>query len=183
MESLHKLETTIAGWYSGLPHLPKNVQKWIGENVWWIILVVFILSVFGIFSLIAGITALATLSSAAYGVYGAYGMSQANAGMALTAAWITLAGAIVTTVILGLAISPLKEGKKKGWDLIFLSDIAYLVITIVGLLVSFNFGGIIGTAIGTAIGFYFLFEIRGHYLPHSTKSHSHPEHKKAEEKK
>lgn len=180
MESLHKLETTIAGWYSGLPHLPKNVQKWIGENIWWIVLIIFILSVLSIFSLIAGIAALATLSGATYGAYGAYA-AQANAGMALTAAWVALAGMIVTTVILGLAISPLKAGKKKGWDLIFLSDLAYLVITVAGMLVSFNFGGIIGTVIGTAIGFYFLFEIRGHYLPHSAKAHV--DHKKAEEKK
>lgn len=181
MESLHTLETTIARWYSGLPHLPKNVQKWIGENIWWIILVIFILSVLGIFSLIGGITALSTLSGAAYGIYGAYGASQVNAGAALTAAWVALVGALVTTAVLGLAISPLKERKKKGWDLLFFSDLAYLVITVAGMLVSFNFGGIIGTIIGTAIGFYFLFEVRGYFLPHSAKAHT--EHAKPDTKK
>lgn len=177
MQSLHKLEKTVAGWYSGLPHLPKNVQKWIGENIWWIILIVFILSIFSVFSLIAGITALATLSTAAYSAYGMYGVG-ADAGMALTAAWVTLAGLIVTTVVLGLAISPLKEGKKKGWDLLFFSDIAYFAITVAGMLVGFNFAGIIGTVIGTAIGLYFLFEIRGHFLPHATKPHHKTEAKK-----
>lgn len=182
MESLHKLETTIADWYKNVPHLPKNVSKWIAENVWWIVLIAVILGVFGLFTgfvAIAGLSALTASYGAANPYYGA-AMMQANVGASLAAAWVALAGLAVSTVVMALAISPLKDQKKKGWDLLFLSDVVYFVIAVIGAVVSFQFFGIISPIIGAAISFYFLFEIRSHFLGHKVKAE---EPKKAEDKK
>lgn len=167
MESIHKLEKTVADWYKNVPHLPKGGQKWIAENVWWIILIAVILGVFSVFSLFAGLTALTAVS----GVYGSYSVAYgANVGMALTAAWVSIISLAITTVIMAMAISPLKAHKKKGWDLIFVSDLIYFVIAIIGAVITFNFGSIIGAVIGTAIGFYFLFEIRSYFLEGKAKT-------------
>jgi hypothetical protein len=34
MDSLKNLETMVASWYKGVPHLPKTGQKWLAENAW-----------------------------------------------------------------------------------------------------------------------------------------------------
>jgi hypothetical protein len=39
METINKLETTVAGWYTGLPHLPKTFTQWLAANVWWLALI------------------------------------------------------------------------------------------------------------------------------------------------
>lgn len=166
MDKLHQFEQTAAGWYKDVPHLPVNVRKWIAENIWWIVLVVVIISIFGalsLFSLLTGVS----MMTAGYGMYG-YGYNHAATGMALGAAWIGLAALVLQVVIQAMAIAPLKDGRKKGWDLLFLSDLVYFAFAVVGSVISFQFFGIVGPFIGTAIGLYFLFEIRSHFLQSKT---------------
>lgn len=168
MEALHKFETTVAGWYKNVPHLPKNAQKWIADNVWWIVLIAVVLGVLGVFTGFGAIGALGAVT-ATYGALSPYyGVAVANVGAAITAAWIALAGLAASVVLMALAISPLKEHKKKGWDLLFLSDIVYFAIVVVSAVITYSFGNIVGALLGTAIGFYFLFEIRSHFLGHKT---------------
>lgn len=165
MDSLHKFEATVAEWYRDVPHLPKGGQRWIADNAWWIILVAVIFGAFGIvslFTLIAGLSVVTTT----YGIYGsAYNTIAPTVytGMGLVTAWITLASLAASTVIMACAITPLKAQKKKGWDLLFLSDIIYFALVVLAAVVSFNFFGIVGPLIGTAISFYFLFEIRSYF--------------------
>ena len=169
MESLHTLEKTIADWYKNVPHLPKGGQKWIAENVWWITLIVVILGVFGVFSLFTVIAGLSVLT-AGYGAYGGYATVAAGlGGLALAAAWVSLAALAASTVVLAFAVSPLKTHGKKGWDLLFLSEVIYFALGVIGAVISFNFAGIIGPVIGAAIGFYFLFEIRSYFLGAKTE--------------
>lgn len=178
MDSLHKLEVTVADWYKNAPHLPKGGQKWIAENIWWIILVAVIFCAFGIislFTLIAGLSVVTTT----YGIYGsAYNTIAPTVytGMGLVTAWITLAALAASTVIMACAIAPLKDQKKKGWDLLFLSDVIYFALVALVAVVSFNFFGIVGPLVSTAISFYFLFEIRSYF--HGGKVKVTESHKK-----
>jgi hypothetical protein len=178
MDSLHKFETTVADWYKNVPHIPKGGQKWIADNVWWIVLVAVIFGAFAIvslFTLIAGLSVVTTT----YGIYGsAYNTIAPTVytGLGLVTAWLTLAALAASTVVMACAISPLKHQTKKGWDLLFLSDILYFALVILAAVASFNFFGIVGPLISTAISFYFLFEIRSYF--HGAKLKVTGAHKK-----
>ena len=89
---------------------------------------------------------------------------------------------IGTIFLTAMAISPLKDGKKKGWTLLFyvllLQVLSIIVNAILTLgVISFIFSIIFG-AICVAIGTYFLFEIRAEYGEGFSKAEI-----KAEEKK
>jgi hypothetical protein len=59
-----------------------------------------------------------------------------------------------------MAFSGLKENKKTGWDKLFLSQILFVLSSVVLI----TFGGVtLVTILVTLISFYLMFEIRNHY--------------------
>lgn len=158
MNSVEKLEITIAGWYKGLPHLPGDVRKWLAENVWWITLVGVVFGAFSVlgmlfFSLLAG----AALTAIAGGL-------GAIAGIAifLSVLFTVLLGA-VSLVLAGMAINPLKAMQKKGWTLLFWVLLIGAATVIVTNLLSATFIGLIWGLLWAAVGGYFLFELRSYF--------------------
>lgn len=165
MELLHKLEVKVLGWLKSAPHLPPSAQKWLGDNVWWIVLVGVILgglatviAFFGIFTLIALIGA----PSNTYFLPG-IGVTPFD----VVAAAVGVAFSALTVVISALAIKPLQEKQKKGWVLLFITWILYVLYSFVSAVLTLNVGafivGIIFGALFAAIGAYFLFEIHGQF--------------------
>lgn len=158
MNSVGKLEITIAGWYKGLPHLPAEVRKWLAENVWWITLVGVIFGAFSVlgmlfFSLLAG----AALTAIAGGLG-----AVAGAAIFLSVLFAVLLG-VACLVLAGMAINPLKAMQKKGWTLlfwVFLIEVATVVVT---NLLSANFMGLIWGLLWAAVGGYFIFELRSYF--------------------
>ena len=78
--------------------------------------------------------------------------------------WLGVFALAIEAVLYLAAFVPTKNLQKFGWDLMFYALIVNLVY---GVVVAFTaYGGassIIGSAIGTAIGLYFLFQIRASY--------------------
>lgn len=170
MEQLKKLEVTIAGWYKNAPHLPLNSQKWLTENAWWIVLVGVILSVFGVFSILAGTLFAGTLLTVFGGVVGA-----ALGGVILVAVFVGLAFSVLEIVFAAMAIAPLKDGKKKGWNYLFVVYLLAALAVVVGFLFHLNVNGFMGLLWGVVwlvIEGYFLFEVRRYML--KTKPTAHP---------
>lgn len=162
MELVHKLENTVAGWYKGAPHLPPNGQVWLWKNVWWIVLIGVILSAV---SLLFVLGSLVFLMSFVGVVDSAYGSSTAAAygSLSLIAVLVSIVVLVVTLILEAIAIKPLKDLQKKGWNLIFLALLANIIGSVVALIVSINAFNLILTLIWSAIGAYFLFEIRHLY--------------------
>lgn len=158
MESIRKLESTVAQWYEQAPHLPMKGRVWLAQNIWWIALVGLALGAFGVLSVLT----VTFWASTAIGVYGG-AAGVAVGSLAFLAVLIALAFSIILLVLLALAIAPLKAGKKKGWDLLFISALLSLASTVVGFLLSFNFGSLLVGLLGTAITGYFLFEIHSYF--------------------
>ncbi len=169
METVHKLEVTIAGWYKNVPHLPKGGQQWLADNAWWLVLIGVVLSVMGLFGIISVLfLAGAGLTLAGGALGGAYGtaVGAALTGIVLITALVSLAVYVIELVLMAMAISPLKEHKKKGWDLIFLVFLLNVAAIIVTGVIGFNPVSIMGTLwalLWAAVGAYFLFEVRGHF--------------------
>lgn len=158
MESIRKLESTVAQWYEKAPHLPVKGQVWLAKNIWWIGLIGVVLGAFGVVSVLA----VTFWASTAIGVYG--GAAGVVVGsLAFVAVLVALVFSILLLVLLAMAIMPLKEGKKKGWDLLFICVLLNLASTVVGFLLSFNIGSLLAGVISVAITGYFLFEIHSYF--------------------
>lgn len=162
MDAVHSLEKTLSEWYGKLPHLPLGARKWLGENIWWIVIIGIVLSVIGIFGLIVtlftafGISAyVSTLPYAAY--------SATSFGSIWITALIGLASLVLTTVLLAMAISPLKAKVKKGWTILFVIALIEFVLSVVGEVVTLDISGTVLSVIWLAIWGYFLFEIRDEF--------------------
>lgn len=159
MESLRKLETTVGDWYKSMPHLPKNGQRWLAENAWWIVLIGVILGALGILGTLSAMFLAGAVLVGTLGVAGA-----AFGGLAFLAAIVPLAFAVVTIVITALAVAPLKGLKRNGWSLLFLVAVINVVALAVAFLLTLNLFGLVWGLLATAVSLYFLYEIQGFFV-------------------
>ncbi len=174
MELLQKLENILLGWVKNVPHLPAGVRRWLGENLWWIVLVSVILS--GIWLLIAVFGILGTL--ALLGSVGSdYLLDQSQVNWSLVTGGVALAFSVVSLVVSILAIKPLQARVKKGWVLLFIVWLINVLALVVGAIISLNpftfIFSIIFGALFAAISGYLLFEVHSQFA-HTTKQATAP---------
>jgi len=166
MEAVKKLEKMIEGWLKPVPHLPTSWQKWLGENVWWLNLIGVILTALALLAGIGAILTALSLMGAANSFYGYY-YAQSYSSWWVLSAVVSLIGVVVTLTLTAMAISPLKDQKRKGWDLLFMATVVSVVMSVVSTILNFNVysfvPSLVGTAIGAFIGMYLLYEIRSHF--------------------
>lgn len=164
MEFLAKLERTVLEWFKSLPSLPASGRKWLGDNVWWIVLIGAILTALGI---LGALSALGTAISLQGTVVAQYYVSPAVGTWAIVSSIVGLVFSVLEVILLFSAIQPLKAKQKKGWVLLFatwlLGGIAVVVnavlsLSILGFILSVLFGGV-----WMAISGYFLFEIHNQF--------------------
>lgn len=79
--------------------------------------------------------------------------------------YLGLASLLIDGVLLLMAYNPLRAHSKKGWNLLFLAALVNLVY---GIIFAFdnnygNMGNLVSALIGSAIAFYFLFQVRDYY--------------------
>lgn len=158
MESVRKLETIVAEWFRNAPHLSLRGREWLAQNIWWISLIGVALGTFGILIVLAATFGVSTVIS----VYGGP-VGVVVGSLAFIAVLITLAFSIFVIVLLAIAVMPLRTGKKKGWDLLFISMLLSVASVVVGFLLTFNLGSLLVGVVSAAIFSYFLFEIRSYF--------------------
>jgi hypothetical protein len=164
MVNTTKIENMVAGWLKPMPHLPKGGQKWLAENVWWIVLIGVIASaislLIGIGSIFVYIALVETYSSV-------YSAAAYGPGWVIGSV-VSLLFSVLIVVLLAMAISSLKAGQKSGWNKLFLVLLINAVSVVIGAVLTLNpIGFVVGIlfgAIGVAIGAYFTFEIRSHFV-------------------
>jgi uncharacterized membrane protein YhaH (DUF805 family) len=160
MDSLKQFESTVEGWLKPLPHLPSIWRKWLGENIWWLTIIGVVLEAFAAMELYH----ISTASDPISRFVSQYGLSTdgwTNSVM------MSMTLIVLTGVLMALAVSPLKEYKKRGWDLLFLTVIVSVSSDLVVSIIDFNLVRLIPSLISAAISFfvgmYLLFEIRSHF--------------------
>lgn len=164
MEFLVKLEHIILGWLKDVPHLPIGVRKWIANNIWWIVVIGAVLSGISVLVLIGALFSnLSTLSSPIISYYA----SATFVGWLVVTTAVALAFAVVETLLMAFAVTPLKEKQKKGWVLLFAVWLVGIISAVVGAILTLNVLGFIGNiifgAVWVAVTGYFLFEIHGQF--------------------
>jgi len=165
MQLLQKLETLIHGWVKNVPHLPEGARRWLGINIWWIVLIGVIIS--GLVAMVAlfGVFALMTLIGSVSSVYYVNGTEFAAWGV--IAGLVNLAIAAFVLVLMILSITPLKAVQKKGWVLLFAAWLVNVVGAVIGAILAFNpftfIFSLLFTAVFVAVSGYFLFEIHSQF--------------------
>lgn len=170
MHFITKLETIVHGWAKNVPHLPVEARKWLAQNVWWIAAVGAVLTAIAALFTLSGIfQSIAFLNTPTYALYF---VNTSLASLAIVTGIVTFVFLLIETVLLGLAVKPLQSQQKKGWVLLFTLWLATAVFVVINAVLTMSFGGfivgIIGGAIGLAIGGYFLFEIHSQFA-HTVK--------------
>jgi len=164
MDMLSQLERTVQGWLKGLPHLPLVVRKWLGDNIWWIVVIGAVLSGIAVLGLLIG---LLTDLSALTTPYVSYYASTTFVTWVIIKTIVTLVFTALECVLLAMAVTPLKEKQKKGWVLLFAVLLLGVISAVVGAILTLNafsfITSIIFSAIWVAISAYFLFEIHGQF--------------------
>ncbi len=164
METVKKLEVTMASWYKSVPHLPKEGRAWLAANVWWITLIGVIIGGIAILGLIF-LTLLANVLFV--GIAGPVG--AVVGGVVLIGVLVSLVLGIISLILGGMAINPLKATQKKGWTLLFMVVLLDAVSVILSNLFDFNILGMIWGLLWAAVGGYFLFEIRDIFAGKETR--------------
>lgn len=158
------VEEALLPLFKGLPSLPEGVRK-VLVKIWPVLALVF-----GIFQLLA-IWSLWSLGHTANEfVSYANQLSIAAGNGAITPElgffyYLGLAVLVIDAVILLMAVMPLYAHQKKGWDLLFLGAELNLLYGLVILFDSYygGVGSLFSTLVGSAIGFYLLFQVRDYY--------------------
>lgn len=142
--------------------LPADVRKWLGRNVWWMSLIGGILSVWGAWTFWQVGHYLSTVNPYLDELARVNGTTYASD---LGIMWyVALVGLLVEGVLMLAAIQKLKRGAKGGWDLLFYTSLVSLVVSLVYMFVpGYGFGSLLGALVGTAIGWFFLFQIRSQF--------------------
>jgi len=164
MDFLKKLEEKVFGWFKAAPNLPNDARKWLGENIWWIIIVGVILTVLNI---LRGLKTLEEQVSLQGTVAGSYYVSSSTSDWIIVTVGVSVFFLILEAILMFLSIQPLKEKQKKGWVLLFAAWLISAVGLVVNALLTLGVFSFIITllfgAVWLAISGYFLFEIHGQF--------------------
>lgn len=140
--------------------IPKIACEWIVKYGPWIALVAGIIAAMAVVP--ATLTAL-TWTSYTTSVLGTvYG---ATTSVIAPLIYMGLAVFALQLVLMFIAIPMLLKRQRKGWLLVFYSDIISIGYAIVNSFSygGLNIGGLLGGLIGATVGFYLLFQIRSYY--------------------
>lgn len=147
------------------PALPKGFKDFLVKIVPWLSLIVGVLSLLSVLSIYRWATRTSDLVDYANDLSRAYGGGDVVTNGWTAMLFVSLAVLAITAILYILAFSPLKNLKKQGWDYLFYALILNLVYGIVIAFTNYGtFGNIIWSLIGSAIGAYFLFQLRAYYI-------------------
>ena len=143
--------------------LPESATKWLSSNVWWLTAIGGVLSLWSAWSFWRVGHLTDKLVDWANEISKMYGVTTAVHHLGVL--WyVSLAVIIVQAVILLLAVMPLKEQKKVGWNWLFYGMLVSIIAGVVELFVpGYGFASLFGFAIGSFIGGFFLFQLRAHF--------------------
>lgn len=166
------LEKMLEGAFKSVPSLPEEARKGLATALPWLALAG------GVLSLVAAwylYRAISLYDQYVGGVYSAFGYTSPVAGVSAVA-WISIVVLIAQAALAFIAFPSLRTNKKSGWNLMLLMAIASIVFGLVSNLFSgyFNLGGLVLSLIGSAVGFYLLFQVRSYFGGAATTAAAKP---------
>lgn len=131
-------------WFMKLPSLPKSWREVLVKISPWVALV------FGVLGVLVGLGGLGILSVLSPLMLLGSGLSNTTGSL------VSVAISLVGSVLMLVAFPGLKARKMQGWTMLFWSEVAAFVASLVAL-------SIVGGLISAVIGFYLLYQIKSYY--------------------
>jgi hypothetical protein len=160
MSSLKSIEAKLSEVFKALPPLPYNAKESLVKAWPWIALIfgaLQLLAAYSLWRLANVVERLDTLVT----YYTAASPLSSGDKMVIYVASIVL---LIDGVILLMAYPHLKTKHRRGWDLLFLASLVNVVYAVVQIFITARgIGSFILSLIGSAIGFYLLFQVRDKY--------------------
>lgn len=165
MGPIKQLETSLSDVSKGLPKLPESAKKVIVKYLPWLSLIGGVLTAWVAWSLWQWAHVANVFIDYANSLSRAFGGTEVVSQRMTVVIWLAFGILAVEAAIYILAFAPLNTKKKTGWNMLFFASLINVLYGIVLLFTDYGgFSSLIGALIGTAIGWYFLFQIREHYL-------------------
>ncbi len=165
MLAVKKAEDTIGGLMKGLPGLPESSKESLVKAWPWIALVFGILQIlvaWGLYGVISLVNRVSDITNT-YSIY-VTGQTAGLSSLDKTLIYLGVLVLLVDGVVLLLAYPKLKTRSKAGWDLLFLGALLNLGYAVLSIFIrDRGVGSFIFSAIGSAVGFYLLFQVRAKY--------------------
>lgn len=144
--------------------LPDGAKKWLADNSWWLALVGGVLSLWSAWGFWQAAHYVSQWARLADDLARYSGVNTVSSSLGLTW-WLAFAAILAQGVLMLVAYPKLKAHSKSGWNLLFYSSFISLAVGVLYLLTpAYGFGSLIGTLLGTAIGWWVLFQMRGHFV-------------------
>ncbi len=165
MSALKSLEKNFDNWFvKQAPPLPDNAKRALVRYLPWINLVLGILTLYSVYVIWHWAHLANNLINYANSISAAYGGPVVASNRLTTGIWLGLIVLTVEALLYIAAFPATRERKKSGWDLMFYALLVNVVYGVVILFTAYGgLGSLIWTLIGSAIGLYLLFQIRGNY--------------------
>ncbi len=165
MEALRPLENKLANLFKGAPKLSNQTKESLA-NFWpWLALVAGLLQLLAAYWLWQAARVVDVFSDYVNTLsVSLTGQSAGLSSMDKTVIYVGVVMLAVDALLMLMAYPELKKRTKRGWDLLFLAaviNVAYAVLQL--FTYSRGFGSFLGGLIGSAIGFYLLFQVREKY--------------------
>lgn len=145
--------------------LPEKAKQWIVKYLPIINLVLGVITLWAALTLWRWAHRTEELVNWANDLARTYGGKEITSSRMSFLLWLSLVMLVIQGVIYIAAYPGTKAKQKKGWNLLFYGALIGIVSNVISLFADYrSFSGLLGTLIGAAIGFYFLFQIRPYYL-------------------
>lgn len=162
---LDKLESSLSDLYTkNTPKLSVKTRDTLVEWAPWVTLVFGILSLLSAYWLWHWAHVANSIINYTNNLVRSLGINQVAANRFGFGVWLALIVVTIEALLYLAAYSGLKARHKTGWNFIFYAALINIVYGVVVLFT--NYGGVgnfIGALVGSAIGLYFLFQIRPAY--------------------
>ena len=155
--------------------LPEQAKKWI---VRYSPIIGLIFGVLGLFATLALWNAAHLVTNYTDTLYGNLGIDRPVKTLGFSF-YIALISLLISSVISILAYPGLKaHSKARGWNLLFYSALISLIYGVFNAIYQGGVFSLVTTFIGSAIGLYFIFQIRSFYNGKISKTHQSTPDKK-----
>ncbi len=173
MELLKKAEDSLGNVFKNAPKLPENAKKTIVDFAPWVTLLLGILMLASAWWLWDWANSTTKLVDYANELSRAFGGKDVASDRLTVVIWLGLIAQAAQAVLYILAYSGLKARKKGGWNLLFYAALVNIAYGVIILFTDYGtFGNFLASLVGSAIGFYFLYQIRPYYNGRVVKSAS-----------
>lgn len=165
MSALKSLEKSLDDLFvKKAPALPTGGKKFLVEYLPWINLILGVIALYTAWVLWHWAHFANSLINYANTWSAAYGGPVVSANRMTIGIWLGIAVLAVEGLLYIAAFPGTRDRKKSGWNLLLYALLLNIVYGVVVLFTDYgSVGNLIGTVIGSAIGLYFLFQIRGSY--------------------